>query len=49
MGKFCSSKAFVDLNSFLKKDGIDPDKTFPKAMNEYTQYDGRALHAAAAR
>ncbi|MGW2085955.1 ABC transporter substrate-binding protein [Streptomyces sp. NPDC001880] len=40
VGKFCSSKAFVDLNPFLKKDGIDPDKTFPKAMNEYTQFDG---------
>ncbi|MEE1774189.1 ABC transporter substrate-binding protein [Streptomyces sp. JV185] len=40
VGKFCSSKAFVDLDPFLKKDGIDPDKTFPKAMNEYTQFDG---------
>ncbi|MEU9758730.1 ABC transporter substrate-binding protein [Streptomyces sp. NPDC047987] len=40
VGKFCSSKAFVDLNPFLKRDGIDPDKTFPKAMNEYTQFDG---------
>ncbi|MFE6662774.1 ABC transporter substrate-binding protein [Streptomyces sp. NPDC057697] len=40
VGKFCSSKAFSDLDPFLKKDGIDPDKTFPKAMNEYTQFDG---------
>ncbi|MFE1404199.1 ABC transporter substrate-binding protein [Streptomyces sp. NPDC058770] len=40
VGKFCSSKAFVDLNPFLKRDGIDPDRTFPKAMNEYTQFDG---------
>lgn len=40
VGKFCSSKAFVDLNPFLKRDGIDPDKTFPKAMNEYTQFEG---------
>ncbi|WP_335936287.1 ABC transporter substrate-binding protein [Streptomyces sp. PTD5-9] len=40
VGKFCSSKAFVDLNPFLKRDDIDPDKTFPKAMNEYTQFDG---------
>ncbi|MGW1229349.1 ABC transporter substrate-binding protein [Streptomyces sp. NPDC001478] len=40
VGKFCSSKAFVDLNPFLKKDGIDPDATFPKAMNEYTQFNG---------
>ncbi|MFJ1923907.1 MULTISPECIES: ABC transporter substrate-binding protein [unclassified Streptomyces] len=40
VGKFCTSKAFVDLNPFLKKDGIDAAATFPKAMNEYTQYDG---------
>lgn len=40
VGKFCSSGAFVDLNPFFKKSGIDPDATFPKAMNEYTQYDG---------
>ncbi|MPY59970.1 ABC transporter substrate-binding protein [Streptomyces spongiae] len=40
VGKFCSSGAFVDLNPFFKKDGIDPDTTFPKAMNEYTQFDG---------
>ncbi|MER5744127.1 MULTISPECIES: ABC transporter substrate-binding protein [unclassified Streptomyces] len=40
VGKFCSSKAFLDLNPFLKKDGIDPETTFPKAMNEYTQFDG---------
>ncbi|WP_367323021.1 ABC transporter substrate-binding protein [Streptomyces sp. HUAS ZL42] len=40
VGKFCSSGAFVDLNPFFKKAGIDPDTTFPKAMNEYTQYDG---------
>jgi multiple sugar transport system substrate-binding protein len=41
VGKFCSSGAFVDLNPFLKKDGIDPAKTFPKTMNEYTQFDGK--------
>ncbi|MED7827719.1 ABC transporter substrate-binding protein [Streptomyces chiangmaiensis] len=40
VGKFCSSGALVDLNPFFKKSGIDPDTTFPKAMNEYTQYDG---------
>jgi multiple sugar transport system substrate-binding protein len=40
VGKFCSSGAFIDLNPFFKKAGIDPEKTFPKAMNEYTQYDG---------
>ncbi|WP_133911574.1 ABC transporter substrate-binding protein [Streptomyces sp. NBC_00582] len=38
VGKFCSSGALVDLNPFFKKSGIDPNTTFPKAMNEYTQY-----------
>ncbi|WP_329465132.1 ABC transporter substrate-binding protein [Streptomyces sp. NBC_01431] len=41
VGKFCSSNAFADLTPFLKKDGIDPAKTFPKTMNEYTQFDGK--------
>ncbi|MGM0350074.1 MULTISPECIES: ABC transporter substrate-binding protein [Streptomyces] len=40
VGKFCSSGALIDLNPFLKKAGIDPARTFPKAMNEYTQFDG---------
>ncbi|MFJ3665205.1 ABC transporter substrate-binding protein [Streptomyces sp. NPDC090106] len=40
VGKFCSSGALVDLNPFFEKSGIDPAKTFPAAMNEYTQYDG---------
>ncbi|MCH5676489.1 ABC transporter substrate-binding protein [Streptomyces gilvus] len=40
VGKFCSSGALVDLNPFFKKDGIDPQTTFPKAMNEYTQFNG---------
>ncbi|MHA5049556.1 ABC transporter substrate-binding protein [Streptomyces sp. SD15] len=40
VGKFCSSGAFVDLNPFFEKAGIDPATTFPKAMNEYTQFDG---------
>ncbi|WP_440557605.1 ABC transporter substrate-binding protein [Streptomyces sp. SCPE 10] len=40
VGKFCSSGALVDLDPFLKKDGIDPATTFPKAMNEYTRFDG---------
>ncbi|MEU9097476.1 ABC transporter substrate-binding protein [Streptomyces sp. NPDC048361] len=41
VGKFCSSNALVDLAPFLKKDGIDPAKTFPKTMNEYTQFEGK--------
>ncbi|MEU6536442.1 ABC transporter substrate-binding protein [Streptomyces sp. NPDC047000] len=40
VGKFCSSGALVDLNPFFEKAGIDPGTTFPKAMNEYTQYAG---------
>ncbi|MFF7975628.1 extracellular solute-binding protein [Streptomyces sp. NPDC007905] len=40
VGKFCSSGALVDLNPFFKKAGIDPETTFPKPMNEYTQFDG---------
>ncbi len=40
VGKFCSSGALVDLNPLFEKAGIDPEKTFPKAMNEYTQFDG---------
>ncbi|MFF2928536.1 ABC transporter substrate-binding protein [Streptomyces mirabilis] len=40
VGKFCSSGALVNLNPFFKKAGIDPATTFPKAMNEYTQFDG---------
>ncbi|MFC1416555.1 ABC transporter substrate-binding protein [Streptacidiphilus cavernicola] len=41
VGKFCSTGAFVDLGPMLKKDGIDPVKTFPKAMLGYTQYQGK--------
>ncbi|WP_369236618.1 ABC transporter substrate-binding protein [Streptomyces sp. R21] len=40
VGKFCSSGALVDLNPFFKKADIDPQTTFPKTMNEYTQFDG---------
>jgi multiple sugar transport system substrate-binding protein len=40
VGRFCSSGALVDLNPFFKKSGIDPEKTFPAAMNGYTQFDG---------
>ncbi|MEU6682439.1 ABC transporter substrate-binding protein [Streptomyces sp. NPDC046832] len=40
VGKFCSSGALVDLNPHLEKSGVDPEKTFPKAMNEYTRFDG---------
>ncbi|MES4890227.1 ABC transporter substrate-binding protein [Streptomyces sp. NPDC096012] len=45
VGKFCSSGALVDLNPFFKKSGIDPEATFPKPMNEYTQFDGNRCTA----
>ncbi|MFF9123245.1 ABC transporter substrate-binding protein [Streptomyces sp. NPDC014889] len=41
VGKFCSSGALVDLNPFFEKTDTDPEKIFPKAMNEYTQFDGK--------
>jgi multiple sugar transport system substrate-binding protein len=40
VGEFCTSHAFVDLSSFLDKDGIDPEKTFPGFQLSYTQYNG---------
>ncbi|MEU2059371.1 ABC transporter substrate-binding protein [Streptomyces sp. NPDC013455] len=40
VGKFCSSGALVDLDPFFEKSGIDPGKTFPKPMNEYTRFEG---------
>ncbi|MFJ5233919.1 ABC transporter substrate-binding protein [Kitasatospora sp. NPDC088391] len=40
VGKFCSSHVWADLGPMLKKDGIDPAKTFPAAMLKYSQYEG---------
>ncbi|MFE7645590.1 ABC transporter substrate-binding protein [Streptomyces phaeoluteigriseus] len=40
VGRFCSSGALVDLNPFFEKADIDPETTFPKAMNQYTQFEG---------
>ncbi|MEV2212672.1 ABC transporter substrate-binding protein [Streptomyces sp. NPDC050997] len=45
VGKFCSSGALVDLNPLFEKSNIDPATTFPKAMGEYTQYDGNRCAA----
>ncbi|MFF8590579.1 ABC transporter substrate-binding protein [Streptomyces sp. NPDC015220] len=45
VGKFCSSGALVDLNPFFEKAHVDPERTFPKAMNEYTQFDGKRCTA----
>ncbi|MFI5665169.1 ABC transporter substrate-binding protein [Streptomyces sp. NPDC051704] len=40
VGKFCNSGAFTDLNPFLRKDGIDKAKVFPKTLLDYTQFNG---------
>ncbi len=40
VGKFCTSDVFVDLAPFLEKSGIDPEETFPKALLDYTQFEG---------
>ncbi|MGW2401967.1 ABC transporter substrate-binding protein [Kitasatospora sp. NPDC001664] len=40
VGKFCNSKAWIDLNPLLQKSGIDPAKTFPAAMLKYSQFQG---------
>ncbi|PYC74024.1 ABC transporter substrate-binding protein [Streptomyces tateyamensis] len=40
VGKFCNSKAWVDLGPLLKKDKIDPAATFPAPMLKYTQFQG---------
>ncbi|WP_419994982.1 ABC transporter substrate-binding protein [Streptomyces boninensis] len=41
VGKFCASNAFADLKPFLAKSKIDPATTFPKPMQEYTQFEGK--------
>ncbi|GAA2089393.1 ABC transporter substrate-binding protein [Streptomyces albiaxialis] len=41
VGRFCSSNALADLDPFLKKSRIVPEKTFPKTMLDYTQYKGK--------
>ncbi|MEU9300240.1 ABC transporter substrate-binding protein [Streptomyces sp. NPDC048269] len=40
VGKFCNSRAFADLNPFLRKSGVDKEKVFPKTLLEYTQFKG---------
>ncbi|WP_433664546.1 extracellular solute-binding protein [Nocardia sp. CA-128927] len=40
VGKFCAANVWADLAPFLEKDGIDPVKTFPAAMLEYSQFEG---------
>lgn len=40
VGQFCTSHAFVDLNPFMEKSGIDPKTMFPAPQLEYTQFEG---------
>ncbi|MFI5804526.1 ABC transporter substrate-binding protein [Streptomyces sp. NPDC051561] len=41
IGKFCSSGAFADLKPFIEKSKLDLEKTFPKVMLDYTQFEGK--------
>jgi multiple sugar transport system substrate-binding protein len=41
VGTFCASNVFSDLKPFLEKSGVDLDKTFPKALQDYTQFEGK--------
>ncbi|NEA31688.1 ABC transporter substrate-binding protein [Streptomyces sp. SID13031] len=41
VGTFCASNVFADLKPFLEKSGVDLDKTFPKALQDYTQFQGK--------
>ncbi|MCZ0979659.1 ABC transporter substrate-binding protein [Streptomyces diastatochromogenes] len=41
VGKFCSSGALADLKPFIEKSKLDLDKTFPKVLQDYTQFEGR--------
>ena len=41
VGTFCSGGVLSDLKPFLDKSGVDLDKTFPKALQDYTQFEGK--------
>ncbi|MEW1695098.1 ABC transporter substrate-binding protein [Streptomyces sp. NPDC093249] len=41
VGKFCASGALADLKPFIEKDKLDLDKTFPKVLQQYTQFEGK--------
>ncbi|WP_427885357.1 ABC transporter substrate-binding protein [Kribbella sp. GL6] len=41
VGTFCASNVFSDLTPFLGKSGIDLDTTFPKPLQDYTQFQGK--------
>jgi multiple sugar transport system substrate-binding protein len=41
VGRFCSSNVFIDLKPFLDQSRVDVDKTFPKPLLDYTQFEGK--------
>ncbi|MFG3345423.1 ABC transporter substrate-binding protein [Streptomyces sp. NPDC048018] len=41
VGKFCSSGAFADLKPFIEKSKLDLEKTIPKTLLDYTQFEGK--------
>ncbi|MGW7683277.1 ABC transporter substrate-binding protein [Kribbella sp. NPDC054772] len=41
VGTFCASNVFSELKPFLDKSGIELDKTFPKPLQDYTQFQGK--------
>lgn len=40
VGQYCSSGMWANLDPFMKKNGIDKNKVFPKTLLDYTQYEG---------
>jgi multiple sugar transport system substrate-binding protein len=40
VAQFCSSHAWLDLNPYLKADGVDMAKIAPPAATKYTSYQG---------
>jgi multiple sugar transport system substrate-binding protein len=40
IGKFCSTGAWQDLSSYIKRDGVDLNQ-IPTVVRDYTQFDGK--------
>ena len=40
VGQYCDSGMWADLDPFMKKTGLDKEKVFPKALLDYTSYQG---------
>ncbi|MBT2386996.1 ABC transporter substrate-binding protein [Streptomyces sp. ISL-11] len=41
VGQYCSSGMWVDLDPFLRKTGVDKERTFPATLLDYTRYEGK--------